>query len=161
MAEEWRRIVATLADPYRRQVYAEVVLGAAPESSTTKRTKALDALVAARLIVSSGDGYIATSDAFAELLAAEPSVTRTGVDRFVRNGRIQQYPVKAGDRLEVLAWARDRVLPDEQEVSERELGERLAALVDDVATLRRYLVDASLIKRDPNGAKYWRAPSPG
>ena len=67
-------------------------------------------------------------DAFTTLFAAAPAVTRTGVDRFVRDGRITQYPVRADDRLKLLTWARDRALPDSAELSDRDLGERLADL---------------------------------
>ena len=156
MAEEWRRVVATLADPARRQVYASILLGSAVDVPAKKLKKALQALVASGLIRATEDGYAANGDVFTELLAASPVIARTGVDRFIRDGRIEQYPMKAGDRLEVLEWARDRALPDGSEVSERELGERLAAMTEDVATLRRYLVDAGLVRRDAAGERYWR-----
>jgi hypothetical protein len=134
-----------------------VVLGVPIDLPAKKRDKALDALVAAGLIVADGDDYVVVDDAFTALLAASPAVTRTGVDRFVRDGRIGQYPVRADDRLEVLTWARDRALPDASELSERKLGERLALLTSDVAALRRYLVDAGLVVRDADGRRYWRA----
>jgi hypothetical protein len=156
MAEEWRRIVAVLADPIRRRVYASVVLGIAPEVPAKKHEKALETLVAAGLLRHDGEAYVAVDDAFTSLLAASPVVTRTGVERFVRDGRIERYPVKAGDRAEMLTWARDRVLAEGDEVDEKDFGERLSALTDDVATLRRYLVDAGLVERDASGSRYWR-----
>ena len=157
MADEWRQVAATLDDPVRRQVYASVVLGLPIDVPAKKLDKALAALVAAGLITADGEKFVVTADAFGALLAASPSVTRTGVDRFVRDGRIIQYPVRADDRLEVLTWARDRALPDASELSERELGSRLAELTSDVAALRRYLVDAGLVVRDVDGRRYWRA----
>ncbi|HEX4443827.1 MAG TPA: DUF2087 domain-containing protein [Galbitalea sp.] len=156
MAEEWRRVVAVLADPVRRRLYAGVVLGVPVDVPVKKKDKALKALVAAGLLRADGDEYVAVDGAFAELLAASPVVTRTGVERFVRDGRIEQYPVKVGDRVEVLVWARDRVLPEAGEISERKFGERLSELTGDVATLRRYLVDAGLVERDAAGSRYWR-----
>jgi hypothetical protein len=156
MADDWRRIVATLADPVRRRAYASVVLDVPIDLPPKKRDKALDALVAAGLISEDGDGFRVIEDAFTSLLAASPAVARTGVDRFVRDGRIVQYPVRADDRLELLTWARDRVLPNTNELSERELGERLAELTSDIAALRRYLVDAGLVVRDADGRRYWR-----
>lgn len=164
MADGWRRIAATLADPVRRQVYASIILSQQLELPTKKHKKALAALVGAGLVVADGDRYLVVEDAFDSLLAASPAVTRTGVDRFVRDGRIIQYPVRADDRLELLTWARDRVLPEtseltHDELSERELGIRLAELTPDVAALRRYLVDAGLVARDADGQRYRRAPS--
>jgi hypothetical protein len=157
MADDWRRIAATLADPVRRQAYASVVLNVPIDLPPKKRDKAVTGLVAAGLVRADGDAFVVVDDAFTALLAAEPAVTRTGVDRFVRDGRIIQYPVRADDRFELLSWARDRAFPDSKELSEQELGERLAELTSDVAALRRYLVDAGLVVRDADGRRYWRA----
>jgi hypothetical protein len=157
MTDDWRRIIATLADPVRRQVYASVVLDVSVEVPPKKREKALAALTVAGLLLPAGDGYSVNPDAFTALLAASPAVTRAGVDRFVRDGRIEQYPVRADDRLELLAWVRDRAVPDTAELSERALNERLGELTGDVASLRRYLVDAGLVTRDANGRRYRRA----
>jgi hypothetical protein len=52
-----------------------------------KREKALAALNAAGLLIP--DRHVAP-DAFTALLAASPAITRTGADRFVRDGRIEQ-----------------------------------------------------------------------
>jgi hypothetical protein len=160
MADDWRRIAATLADPVRRRIYASIVLGLPTEATGKKRDKAIAALLAAGLVTAGPDSevnaYVVVEDAFSVLLAASPAVTRTGVDRFVRDGRIEQYPVRADDRLEVLAWARDRALPDASELSESDLGERLGELTSDVAALRRYLVDSGLMVRDTDGRRYRR-----
>jgi hypothetical protein len=156
MAEEWRRIVATLADDDRRRMYASIVLGVPIDLTEKKHDKAVAALAAAGLVRADGDGWVANGELFAELLAATPAVTKTGIDRFIRDGRIVQYPMRSGDRLEVLAWARDQALPHAGEVSEKEFGERLAKLTGDVASLRRYLVDAGLVTRDGAGSRYSR-----
>ena len=157
MADDWRRIAATLADPIRRQVYASVLLDVPLDLPAKKRDKALASLTAAGLLRGDGDQYVVVDDAFSSLLAASPAVARTGVDRFIRDGRITQYPVRADDLLELLMWARDCAVPETGELSERELGERLTALTSDVAALRRYLVDAGLVDRDADGGRYWRA----
>jgi hypothetical protein len=157
MTDDWRRIIATLADPVRRQVYAGVVLDVEVDVPSKKREKALAALTAAGLLLAAGDDYAVNPDAFASLLAASPAVTRAGVDRFVRDGRIEQYPVRADDRFTLLTWVRDRALPDDAELSERELNDRLGELTGDIASLRRYLVDAGLVTRDAAGRRYRRA----
>jgi hypothetical protein len=154
MTDNWRRVVATLADPMRRQVYAGAVLGVPVEVPLKKRQKALTALIDAGLLTAEHE---VVADAFTALLAASPVVTRTGVDRFVRNGRIEQYPVREDDRLELLTWARDRALTESDELSEKEFGERLTQLTGDVASLRRYLVDAGLVVRDAAGYSYRRS----
>jgi hypothetical protein len=154
MADDWRRIVATLADPVRRQVYAGIVLGVPIGLAQKKRDNAIAALEAAGLIVATTDDYAVIDSAFTDLLAASPAVTRTGIDRFVRDGRIEQYPVRADDRLALLGWARDRAFPDGGELTEQALNQRLAELTADVASLRRYLVDAGLVSRDADGRRY-------
>lgn len=40
---------------------------------------------------------------------------------------------------------------------EKEVNEVLAAVYDDYAILRRYLVDTGRLERDPYGRHYWRA----
>ena len=96
MSNGWRRSIAALADPVRRQVYAQLVLDARTSESSEIRLKmrerALSALSNARLI-------------------------------------------------------------------EPEINERLAPFTDDVATLRRYMVDERLLFREPDGRSYERRPS--
>jgi hypothetical protein len=163
MAEDWRRLIATLADETRRAVYASIVLGnsdAATHLTARKREKAIASLLAAGLIVESSEtstGFAADGEVFASTLTATPVTTRTGVDRFIRDGRIEQYPAKPADRQEVLEWARDRVLTNGETLAERELTDRLAQLTADPVSLRRYLVDSGFVARDPDGGRYRRA----
>jgi hypothetical protein len=142
---EWRRVVAALARPDRRRAYAALVLGLPVEDD-----RALSDLRAAGLI---DDGGV-IEEAFAALLADNAPVARTGIDRFVSGGRITQYPAKPSDRAAVLEWAAHQVLTNER-VDEATITERLAALSDDPASLRRYLVDAGLIERSADGRSYW------
>jgi hypothetical protein len=76
------------------------------------------------------------------------------VGRFVADGRIAAYPARLGKRLQVLAWAADKVLRPGERIDEPQLNLRMAPLTDDPATLRRYLVDAGLITRLPDGTGY-------
>ncbi|TFD52241.1 DUF2087 domain-containing protein [Cryobacterium frigoriphilum] len=154
MSNEWRRIIAALAHPDRRAVWAAAVLGVSVELTEAKRTKAVGALRDAGLFDAEGQAVTAI---FGDLLALEPEVRREGIDRYVRHGRIEQYPVKQELRLELLRWV-TAALPSGQRMSERELGARLALVVDDVVTLRRYLIDAGTVTRTPDGAVYEVAP---
>ena len=150
MANEWRRVAAALAHPDRRAVWAAAVLGGSADLAEPKRVKAAAALQDAGLLDNEGNAVTAI---FGELLASEPEVRREGIDRFVRHGRIEQYPAKQPVRDELLEWV-TAALPLGQQMSERELGDRLALVVDDVVTLRRYLVDAGMLARTPDGAIY-------
>jgi hypothetical protein len=154
VADDWRRIIWALADPVRRQVYASAVLNVPVDLPPKKYEKASAALVSAGLLTPEHE---VASEIFTALLDASPVITRTGIDRFVRDGRIERYPVRAADRLALLTWARDRALPNSSALTEQAFGERLALLTDDVASLRRYLVDAGLVVRDAAGPSYRRA----
>ncbi len=122
-----------------------------PQPDDKNTTKALAALATAGLL--DADGH--PTDEFARLLAEHPAETRQGVDRWLRDGRIDGFPARPADRRELLEWVAAR-LPD-RELTEPEVGEHLATVSADVATLRRYLVDASLLQRSPDGSSYRRA----
>lgn len=146
---EWRRLAAALADQFRAEVWARAVLG--QEQPTDKPTrKALAELTAAGLVDESGQA----TDAFKRLLSQSPALKKEGVERWLRDGRIDSFPSRPADRDELLRWVAAR-LP-ERELTEREVGEHLALVSDDVATLRRYLVDAGLLTRDAHGTTYRR-----
>jgi hypothetical protein len=137
--------VAALARPDRRRAYAALVLGLPVDDQ-----RAVANLRAAGLV--DDDGVV--EGRFAELLAADAPVVRTGIERFVIDGRIAQYPAKPTDRAAVLHWAARRALEPGETVDEKTVTDRLAAVADDPASLRRYLVDAGLIARDPSGSAY-------
>ncbi len=149
---EWRRAAAALADPTRRATWARAVLGM-PQPDDKNTTKALATLVGAGLLDAEGH----PTDEFARLLAEHPPETRHGVDRWLRDGRIEGFPARPGDRMELLEWVAAR-LPD-RALTEPEVGEHLATVSGDIATLRRYLVDAGLLERSPDGSSYSRASS--
>jgi hypothetical protein len=151
VSNEWRRVAAALSNPVRRSVYAQLILGVAP--SAPRLDRVLADLRGAGLI--SAENNVIDS-VFADLLAADAPVTRTGVERFIRDGRLEQYPSRPDDRAMVLEWAASHI-PADDAVSESAINEILAPLVDDVASLRRYLVDAGLLERDADGTAYRRA----
>lgn len=163
MSNEWRRVVATLADPARREVYAQVVLGVVPAASgkDRKRIRILDSLRASGLIERADDGsWRATSAGLERLLSENEPEVASGVERFLRNGRLDGFPRRATDRRELLAWVAARVVPGaDVTVAESEINAGLAELTNDVATIRRYLVDEGLLVRDAAGSAY-RAARP-
>lgn len=149
MSNAWRRAAAALADPQRRAVYAELVLGL-PGTPGRARDRIVAGLVDAGLVTEDG----APTDLFGRLLAETPAERREGVDRWLRDGRIEQYPAGAADRDELLGWVASR-LPD-GEFGERVFTQQLAAVSDDPVALRRYLVDAGLVERAADGSRYRR-----
>ena len=78
---------------------------------------------------------------------------------FVRDGRLVSIPAKPKKRALLLPFILERCFPDDRDYEEKEVNQRLALLYRDVAALRRYLVDASLMTRE--AGIYRRTTSPG
>lgn len=74
--------------------------------------------------------------------------TFTGPD-----GRFTQWPMQR-KKFEALLRHVARSLDPEREYGERELNRVLSRFSDDVATLRRGLVDHRFVARDPGGSRY-------
>jgi len=163
----WRGVIAALANPESRRVLglllaeqdAEGYLASLP---LKRRERVVRVLGDAGLLDTTGVELRLRVERFAELLAAAPVERTSGIERYVIHGRLQQYPAGAADRALVLQYLIDRAMPDPAElVTERTLTERLATLTDDPVTVRRYLVDAGLLDREPDGSSYRRAGSAG
>lgn len=155
MADEWRRVAAALSNTERREAWARAVLGLVPQGR--RGAKHTADLQAAGLLDADGN----PTTIFADLLAEQPAETRHGIDRWVRDGRIQQFPAKRSDRRELLGWVAARVVGENEIIDESVVNERLGGLTDDVATLRRYLVDAGLLLRDDFGRHYRKGAEGG
>ena len=151
MSNEWRRVIAALADPDRRAAYAAAVLGVDTGLPEKRRARAVAALQDAGVL--DRDGAVAPA-LYTDLLAAEPEVRREGIERFILDGRIEQYPARPAVRTELLEWVAAQLPPGD--LTEAAVNERLAGIVDDVASLRRYLVDAGLLDRTADGSEYRR-----
>ncbi len=157
MSNQWRRVAAALANPDARRVYAGLVASETADPAAAKRDKAIRTLAASGLIELDASGTPRTNPTvFADLLAEAAEPRKEGVDRFVVDGRIAQYPARPTERLEVLRWAAGTALTPDEVLTESEVNERLAELTDDFAALRRYLVDAGLLERTPSGTSYAR-----
>lgn len=156
MSERWRGVVAALANADLRAALAEV---STPTLTDARRTRAFARLENLGLIRRDGDGWRFDDAVLRDILAESAPVKPTGPDRFLdRDGRIDRYPLSAGDRRELLAWVADRALPRGEVWSEPDVNERLEpfAPAGDVAVLRRYLVDFGLVERTPTGSEYAR-----
>ena len=158
-------LVALLADDARRRVAAALVLGAATigevRAATGLGARAVGAAVArlvdGGLVVRGDDGTLhLLGDAFRlAAMAAAPSRPDPDPDGpcFV-DGRLVRIPAKRAQKLAVL----DR-LAQEFDVgvryTERQVNAALRRFHDDVAALRRYLVDEGFLDR--GSGEYWRS----
>ena len=80
---------------------------------------------------------------------------RTGPERFLdRHGRIEKYPVRDADLRELLGAVVSRVLSPGEVLTEPEINDRIRPIADDIAFVRRALVDHELVERTPSGTEY-------
>lgn len=158
-----RRVAAVLANAELRLVWARLVTGAGEDAAfeglgASARRRARASLVGAGLAVEhAARGLAASAAPFERLLAERPVRRTTGPERFLRaDGRIDRYPAQAAERGALLRLVADAAFDEDEELDERAVNERLERFADDVATLRRYLVDAGLLERTRSGTSYAR-----
>ena len=156
--ERWRPIVAALANDDARRVFARLVV--APDGdafaglSPSRRAHVRRQLESAG-IIRDVDGEVALQpDVFADVLRQSAVARPTGIQRFVQDGRVMQYPARPAERLELLRWIATQTLRTGEVVTERVMTERLSAFTDDSAALRRHLVDAGVVERTASGSEY-------
>ena len=169
-------IVGLLADDDRRRVFAALVLGGSTLDEVRESTgltsrqaaTALARMVAGDLVVRSDRGEHVLLGAAFRLAAAAAAPERRAPDptddvpeddarilrRYFRGGRLTQIPSQRARRWVVL----DR-LAQEFDVgsrySERQVNAILRRFHEDVASLRRFLVDEGFLDRA--GGEYWRS----
>lgn len=169
-------IAGLLADDDRRRVVAALVLGASTLAEVRTATglaarpagTALARLVEAELVVRGDDGtHLLLGEAFrvAAMAAAppRPAPDPTGdapedeakvLRTFLRDGRLVRIPAKHRQRLIVLDRLAQQFEVGER-FSERQVNALLRPFHEDVAALRRYLVDDGFLDRQ--AGEYWRS----
>ncbi|HET8958624.1 MAG TPA: DUF2087 domain-containing protein [Microcella sp.] len=157
----WRPLLAALARPHSREAAARLMLGATVDEAVaripaTKRERVVETLQAAGL-VDPATGRFDESLA-PRILAANRVAPREGLDRYLVDGRIAQYPANPDARRELLTEVARRAFRADEVLDERAVNERLALFSDDVAMLRRYLVDHELLERRADGSEYALVP---
>ena len=154
---EWRSVVALLANPETRRALARVIAETEPAGDAPR---AVARLTQAGLLTAEGR---VDEAALRALLQASARPVERGVERFLTpSGRLIGLPSKPSERFELLRLLSSRVLRSGEVVTEKELNARLAAFDDDVATLRRLMVEAELLERTPPGTEYALVePDPG
>lgn len=156
MSERWRGLVAVLLNPDLRTTLAELM--ADGRLTDARRTRALGRLEELGLVGRDERGRPWFDDRGIRAVLAEDAAPRpVGPQRFLDgDGRIDRYPQRAGERGELLAWVAARAVQPGEVLAEAEVNERLAEFTDDVAVLRRHLVDHGLLERTRSGSEYAR-----
>jgi hypothetical protein len=167
-------IAGLLAEPHRVRVFAALVLGARTVDEVRNATgfdvrvvgNALSRLVAGELVArgSGGDHYVVEEAFRAAARAARPPHedehddappgAATVLRAFVRGGRLTSIPAQHSKRVVILDRLAQEFEPGRR-YTEREVNGILRAWHDDVASLRRYLVDEEFLDRDQG--VYWRS----
>lgn len=174
MTSESASLLGQLADQDRLRVFAAVVLdqrtleqvAAATRLSTRVIARGLVRLQAAGLVDETEDGWTARIDTLQEVArsaAEQPADEHEVADRetavvlraFVRKGRLTSIPTARKKRLVILDYIA-RVFEPGVRYSEKEVNASLRAFHDDVAALRRYLVDEGFLSREGGVGDYWR-----
>lgn len=173
-------VLGRLADERRLRVLAAVALGATSVVEASERAgltedetaRALAHLVGIGL-VQQGEGGLEVNvrvlaDAARAASTPRPRPTIEGAtpeqEAVVRNfltpeGRLRSLPAREGKRRLVLEWVASRFEPGRL-YPEREVNGSLLEIYDDVAALRRFLVDSGLLEREAGVYRRPVAPPP-
>ncbi|MBZ2198855.1 DUF2087 domain-containing protein [Occultella gossypii] len=161
---DWRPILAALANPHARRLFAAIVLDESPGSiglSPSKQRQATAMLVRAGLVREVEGQLVEQPGVFGRVLVAAAEPRATGPERFLdERGEIDRYPYDATERRALLRLVADRVLAVDEVLSEAELNERLATFGPDTAALRRAMVDEEILERTRSGSEYARVADP-
>ncbi len=156
-ANQWRPLIAVLANPETRRVAAQMMLGATLDVATEGLSPSIRRRVAGAVVHSGlvgADGQTLAPEVFRAVLESAPVARREGIERFVDGQRIRQFPANLEERGRLLAWVARGVFTDDEVLTEREVNSRLLPYSEDVAVLRRYLVDYQLVERRADGTEY-------
>jgi hypothetical protein len=161
-APDWKPVLAALGNEAARTVFAYAALGrldpAARGELNTREQKAVQAWLGLGVLVED-DGSLSVDGAVLRSTLASTGgegsgKARSGVGKFLDGPRITIMPAAPAERTELLRWVRDHAVEPGEVLTEAELNQRLRVFHPDVAMIRRYLVDESLLERTPSGTEY-------
>ncbi len=176
MATDAVALIGLLAAPGRLRVVAAIVLGASTVDEIRSATglgvrevgRALARLVDAGLVIRDEDGrhwlveesfrqaaIEAAPDDKTDVFDAPEDASRV-LRAFIRDARLVSIPATLTKRRIVLDYLVQDFEPGRR-YTERQANALLARWHDDVASLRRYLVDEGFLEREGGGGDYWRA----
>jgi hypothetical protein len=173
-------ILAQLSEPTRLSAFAELVRRGSDGATLAELTYALDVplpktgdacarLVALGLATGTGNGvYRARPEGLREAAAAvdrlQPITPLLAgyppLRGYFSHGRLTSLPPTLSDRYELLGELLSRYLALDGLYDEDAINRKLAGLTDDVAGVRRMLVDTGWLERDRAGSTYGPGRSP-
>jgi hypothetical protein len=174
-SHEAERLLGLIADPDRLRVFSALALGAANTAGIRAMTqlgartvdRAVARLVAGELVVREPNGVVRLMTEELMTVARRIAEKRDAdaatdsdipgavvLSRFFRGGRLTTIPVQFSKRAIVLDYLAQSFEPGRR-YPEREVNEVLGRFYEDVATLRRYLVDEGFMNRE--AGVYWRS----
>lgn len=154
-------VIAALSHPTVRRVFAEIELGqfSMSDEDDAQVAKALTQLERARMIrLSKDSGYIVDTAAFRDLLKdenAEEGEALASISRFLREGKITQFPRKQSEREQLMRYVAAACFSGGSKLTEAQVDEKISVYHEDTALIRRYLVDHGIVKRAVDGSAYW------
>ncbi len=161
-------VLGRLADEKRMRAFAAVALGASTVHDVAARAglaedeaaRALARLLGARLVREEETGFevdlrvladaaraSSTPRRRATLAGATPEQAAVARNFVSEDGRLRALPARDAKRRLVLEWVASRFEPG-REYGEKEVNRILLGVYDDVASLRRFLVDEGLLARE-------------
>ena len=158
MQQNLTPIIAALANSDCQRMYAQIVLGQAPESPNRRERKLIDRLKTVGLVTEDPAGSLILTDVFTEYLLAgkyERGQETVGVQRFLVKGRVQRWPSRAEDKDALLRWIITESIAESERLAESELNDRIRRYTEDPALVRRYGVDFGMLRRDPATQIYY------
>ncbi|HAY42518.1 MAG TPA: hypothetical protein DCY59_02750 [Micrococcaceae bacterium] len=154
---KWVEIAAGLKNPNMRKALGLVLAGEDDKlGNSSQSVKDLHRWTKIGLLVDQDQRWILNEELLNDTLAAASATNtqHTGILRFFSGDRLNALPARPADRHEVMVHIRDRVLAAQESLREDQLNERLAVIHEDVALIRRYMVDHNLVQRDADGTAY-------
>lgn len=154
---KWVEIAAGLKNPNMRKALGLVLAGEDDKlGSSTRSVKDLRRWAKIGLLVDNDQRWELNEELLNDTLTAASATNTqgTGMLRFFTGTRLNALPARPIERHEVMVHIRDQVLTVQESLREDQLNARLAVIHEDVALLRRYMVDHNLIQRDADGTAY-------
>ncbi|MEV5299344.1 DUF2087 domain-containing protein [Amycolatopsis methanolica] len=147
-------LVSALADPERLMLFARICTSpdGLPISEDRHTAKLAMRLVSAGIVTVDGDRYRAVPQAFRDSLAKPAN---DPLEALFSRGRLTAIPRPGKLRQALLVKLAEQFEPG-RVYTEPEVRAKLAAIYEDHAALRRYLVDAGLLQRSNDGRAYGR-----
>jgi DNA-binding transcriptional ArsR family regulator len=136
-----------LVRPLERLIAAELV-EARPAKGGARFALRADRIGAiARRLAALDRGSDRADDELAALEGIPPEDAKV-LRGYLEDGRLATIPAQSSKREVVLRWLLDLVFTEDREYPEKEVNQLIALVHPDVASLRRYLVDAGLVTRE-------------